>query len=277
MPPLAEEDGVELFTARARAVASGLHPERRVTRSSASGSTTCHSRSSSRRRACASSAPSSCSSVSATALDLLKAGRGVDPRQQTLRATIEWSYDLLTEDERRIFARLAVFRGGCTLEAAEEVADADLDTIQSLVDKSLLRHDARSATGCSRRSASSRPSGSRSQARQRSCGGGTPTSSSHWPPRRSRTCARSPRNGSTASSASRTTSALRSTGSRRWARARSSSSSRRPCGGRGRCEARLRKAAAAWRARSRVTCGRLALAPAHSSGRSNSPSTTVTT
>jgi predicted ATPase/class 3 adenylate cyclase len=73
-------------------------------------------------------------------LDLLKGGRDTDPRQQTLRATIEWSYDLLSPEERQLFARLAVFRGGCTLEAAEEVADADLDVLQSLVDKSLLRH-----------------------------------------------------------------------------------------------------------------------------------------
>ncbi len=72
-------------------------------------------------------------------LDLLKAGRGVDPRQQTLRATIEWSYELLDEDEQRLFAGLAVFRGGCTLESAEEVCAADLDTLQSLVDKSLVR------------------------------------------------------------------------------------------------------------------------------------------
>ena len=72
-------------------------------------------------------------------LDLLKGGRDADPRQQTLRATIEWSYDLLLPDEQELFARLSVFAGGCTLEAAEEIADADLDTIQSLVEKSLLR------------------------------------------------------------------------------------------------------------------------------------------
>jgi predicted ATPase/class 3 adenylate cyclase len=72
-------------------------------------------------------------------LDLLKAGRGVEPRQQSLRATIEWSYELLDPDERRLFARLAVFRGGCTLKAAETVCDADVDTLQSLVAKSLLR------------------------------------------------------------------------------------------------------------------------------------------
>jgi predicted ATPase/class 3 adenylate cyclase len=73
-------------------------------------------------------------------LDLLKGGRDADPRQQTLRATIEWSYDLLDDEEKELFARLAIFRGGCTLEAAEAVAGADLDILQSLVDKSLVRH-----------------------------------------------------------------------------------------------------------------------------------------
>ena len=72
-------------------------------------------------------------------LDLLKGGRDADPRQQTLRATIAWSYELLNSDEQQLFARLSVFAGGCTLEAAEEVADADLDTLQSLVEKSLVR------------------------------------------------------------------------------------------------------------------------------------------
>ena len=71
-------------------------------------------------------------------LDLFKGGRDADPRQQTLRATIEWSHELLLAEEKLLFARLAVFPG-CTLESAEEVADADLDTLQSLVDKSLLR------------------------------------------------------------------------------------------------------------------------------------------
>ena len=60
-------------------------------------------------------------------------------RQQTLRATIDWSYDLLDEDERRLFAALAVFAGGCTPETAESVCGGDLDTLTSLLDKSLLR------------------------------------------------------------------------------------------------------------------------------------------
>jgi tetratricopeptide (TPR) repeat protein len=57
----------------------------------------------------------------------------------TLRATIAWSHDLLDEDEQALFAKLGVFRGGCTLETAEVVCDADLDTLGSLLDKSLLR------------------------------------------------------------------------------------------------------------------------------------------
>ena len=72
-------------------------------------------------------------------LDLLKGARDADPRQQTLRATIEWSYDLLTPKEQQLLARLSVFAGGSRLEAADEVAEADVDTLQSLVEKSLLR------------------------------------------------------------------------------------------------------------------------------------------
>lgn len=73
-------------------------------------------------------------------LDLLKGGRDADQRQRTLRATIAWSYDLLDSDEQCAFASLAVFRGGCTLAAAEDVAELDVDLLQSLVEKSLLRH-----------------------------------------------------------------------------------------------------------------------------------------
>jgi predicted ATPase len=75
----------------------------------------------------------------------LRGGRDADPRQQTLDATIRWSYDLLAPDEQRLFAGLAVFAGGCTYEAAEAVCAADVDTLQSLIDKSLVR--SRVATG----------------------------------------------------------------------------------------------------------------------------------
>ncbi|HEV2415638.1 MAG TPA: adenylate/guanylate cyclase domain-containing protein [Candidatus Dormibacteraeota bacterium] len=72
-------------------------------------------------------------------LDLVSGERDADTRHRTLRTTIQWSYDLLTPDERRLFAALSVFRGGWTLEAAERVADADLEVLQSLIDKSLVR------------------------------------------------------------------------------------------------------------------------------------------
>jgi predicted ATPase/DNA-binding SARP family transcriptional activator/peroxiredoxin len=73
-------------------------------------------------------------------LELLRNGpRDLAARQQTLRATIAWSYDLLGRDEQRLFARLAVFTGGCTLEAAERVCGATLGLVESLVDKNLLR------------------------------------------------------------------------------------------------------------------------------------------
>ena len=73
-------------------------------------------------------------------LPLLAGGsRSAPERQRTLRATIAWSYELLSPVEQEVFTRLAVFAGGCTLDAAEEVCRADVDAIVSLVDKSLLR------------------------------------------------------------------------------------------------------------------------------------------
>ncbi|HUG49223.1 MAG TPA: adenylate/guanylate cyclase domain-containing protein [Candidatus Limnocylindria bacterium] len=73
-------------------------------------------------------------------LDLLEGSRDAEARQKTLRATIEWSYDLLVADEQGLLARLSVFPGGMTLDAAEVVADAALDSLQSLVEKSLVQH-----------------------------------------------------------------------------------------------------------------------------------------
>src|SRR5947199_160567 len=64
--------------------------------------------------------------------------RDAPARHRTLRATIEWSHDLLSEDEQRLFRRLTVFTGGWTLDAAEQVAEADLETLGALVDKSLV-------------------------------------------------------------------------------------------------------------------------------------------
>jgi predicted ATPase/class 3 adenylate cyclase len=73
-------------------------------------------------------------------LTLLTSGpRDLPARQQTLRATIEWSYDLLAPPARELFTRLAVFRGGCDLDAAQAVAGATLDSLGGLVEQSLLR------------------------------------------------------------------------------------------------------------------------------------------
>jgi predicted ATPase/class 3 adenylate cyclase len=79
---------------------------------------------------------------------LLTGGRGRVERHQTLRAAIDWSYDLLTDEERTAFARMSTFAGGSTLEAAEAVladeslaADRVLDVLSSLIDKSLVTVD----------------------------------------------------------------------------------------------------------------------------------------
>ncbi len=79
------------------------------------------------------------------ALDLLTTGaRDSHERHQTLRATIDWSYSLLDEAERRVFRRLAVFAGGCTFEDAEAVTGAEtLDELESLVDAALVRANGR--------------------------------------------------------------------------------------------------------------------------------------
>ncbi len=138
VPPLDESDGEALFLARARAVDPAFTPSGAV------------------RELClrldelplalelaaartALFTPGQLLDKLAQRLDLLKGERDADPRQQTLRATIEWSYDLLAEEEQRLFRHLSVCAGGCTYEAAEEIADADPDTLQSLLDKSLVR------------------------------------------------------------------------------------------------------------------------------------------
>ena len=138
VPPLAESDGEALFIARARAVDPSFTSSEAVGElcvrldelplalELAAARTALFS-------------PKQLLERLSQRLDLLKGERDADPRQQTLRATIEWSYDLLSEEEQKLFARLSIFAGGCTYEAAEEVCDADPDTLQSLLDKSLLR------------------------------------------------------------------------------------------------------------------------------------------
>jgi predicted ATPase len=138
VPTLVERDGVALFAARARA----LEPDFTITESAeelcgrldnlplalelAAARTTVFS-------------PEQLLDRLSQRLDLLKGGRDADPRQRTLRATIEWSHDLLTTEEQRLFAALSVFAGGCDYDAAEDVCAAEPDSLQSLIDKSLVR------------------------------------------------------------------------------------------------------------------------------------------
>jgi predicted ATPase len=67
--------------------------------------------------------------------------RDAPARQQTLHATIDWSHELLSDAEKQCFARFAVFAGGATVQAAETIMHAGLDTLDGLVAKSLLRRD----------------------------------------------------------------------------------------------------------------------------------------
>jgi len=91
--------------------------------------------------------PTSMRTRLASRLQLLTGGaRDLPQRQQTLRATIDWSYDLLSPAEQKLFRRLSVFAGGCNLESVEAVCDTKgdleldpLDGTASMVDKSLLQ------------------------------------------------------------------------------------------------------------------------------------------
>ena len=79
----------------------------------------------------------------ATDIDLLAAERADMPmRQRSMRAAFDYSWSLLNEAEQDVLMKLAVFRGGCTRESAKIVAGAGVRTLGSLVDQSLLKHDA---------------------------------------------------------------------------------------------------------------------------------------
>jgi len=139
VPPLAAEEGIALFAARARAVAPQFEVDDAVAEICRRLDELPLALELAAARVKALSSAQILERLEQR-LPLLTGGmRDAPERQRTLRATIEWSYELLTGDEQQLFARLGVFRGGCVLEAVEEVCDGDLDTLHSLVDKSLVR------------------------------------------------------------------------------------------------------------------------------------------
>ena len=128
---------------------------KRSTRSAA-GSTDCRSPSSWRRLGRGSCRPDLLLARLDHALPVLTGGRRDAPeRQQTLRATIAWSYDLLSEDERRLFDRLGVFVGGFTLEAAERIARPIWRPSKGSSSRVSAATTRTAGSGCSRPSSSS--------------------------------------------------------------------------------------------------------------------------
>ncbi|MGH2976755.1 MAG: ATP-binding protein [Gaiellaceae bacterium] len=138
LPPLVRDEAVALFCERARAVRPDITPTDAVVQlcERLDGLPLALELAAARTKLLA---PEALLDRLVDRLDALKGTRDAEERHMTLRATIAWSYDLLDEEEQELFARLGVFRGGCTLETAELVCDADLDTLASLLDKSLLR------------------------------------------------------------------------------------------------------------------------------------------
>ncbi len=141
VPPMAPSDGVALFVERASAVSpGGVRADEHVR----AICETVDELPLAIELAAARTRSLSTRSIREHLVDSLSLlttrNRDVDERQRTLAATIAWSYDLLDEDEQRVVRQLSVFAGGCTLDAARAVADADLDSLESLVDKSLVRH-----------------------------------------------------------------------------------------------------------------------------------------
>ncbi len=116
-------------------------------------------------------------------LDLLTGPRDAEPRHRTLRAMIEWSHDLLTEPEQALFRRLAVFSGGCTLDAAEWVCQPEPGALDGLLDRaccSAVTTGPNHGSGCWSPSAVSPPSGWPRPVRRRRCGPATPATSGRW-------------------------------------------------------------------------------------------------
>jgi predicted ATPase/DNA-binding SARP family transcriptional activator len=146
VPPLAEDEAAELFIARAQAA----NPEFALSEQNAAAVAELCARLDGLPLAIELAAartkilpPATLLSRLGNRLELLTGGRRDAPRhQQTLRMTLDWSYDLLEPDAQQLFAQLGVFAGGCMLESAEAVCTGDgsiLEGLAALVDESLVR------------------------------------------------------------------------------------------------------------------------------------------
>jgi len=141
VPPLVEQESVGFFLARARAVRPGFEPDEQVLPICRRVDHLPLALELAAARVKALSTGQILERLERSLPLLTGGGRDAPERQRTLRGAIAWSYELLSPEEQAAFRRLGVFSGGWTLDAAEEVAGADLDTIQSLVEKSLVRFD----------------------------------------------------------------------------------------------------------------------------------------
>jgi predicted ATPase/class 3 adenylate cyclase len=140
VPPLAEQDALELFERRARRLKPSFAPDEHVREicRRLDGLPLALELAAARVKLLT---PEQILSRLGRSIDGLGRGaRDLPSRQQTLRATIDWSYGLLEDRERQLFARLGVFAGSFDLDAAESVCDAALEALEGLIDKSLLRH-----------------------------------------------------------------------------------------------------------------------------------------
>ena len=139
LEPLSDEDAIEFFVERARAVKRDVRREEAVAE-------ICHRLDNlplalelAASRVKVLDPPLLLDRLGVRLPVLTGGSRDAPERQQTLRATIEWSYALLEVRLQEVFRRLAVFGGSFSLEAAEQVAEADLEEIAALVDWSLLK------------------------------------------------------------------------------------------------------------------------------------------
>jgi predicted ATPase/DNA-binding SARP family transcriptional activator/tetratricopeptide (TPR) repeat protein len=149
LPPLAAAEASDLFVVRARAIAPGFQPDEPTMKTVAGICTRLDGLPLAIELAAARMRAFAADDVLARLGDrfrLLTSGtRTALPRHATLRAVVDWSYDLLFDEERRVFERMSVFAGSCPLEAAEQVCAGDpvaaedvADLLARLVDKSLV-------------------------------------------------------------------------------------------------------------------------------------------